>query len=223
MLPREAGVKRPRATDAERRAFVLEQTQLRSVPLVPELRIYRADGVSQVWFETARWLDDDDAAVPFWCVPWAGGQALARYVIDHPEVVRGKRVLDFACGGGLVAIAAARAGAMVRAVDIDPLARVTTELNRAANGVDFEVETTDVVGDALPEVDVLLAGDIWYEPAPSARFRRWFRTLGIPVLTADSGRPYAPRRVRELARYEVPTPFELEARSTRTARVLSFA
>ena len=102
------------------------------------------------------------------------------------------------------------------------LARVTTELNRAANGVDLEVHTADVVGDPLLDVDVVLAGDIWYEPAPSARFRRWFRKLGMPVLTADSGRPYAPRRVRELARYEVPTPFELEARTTRTARVLLF-
>lgn len=209
-------------TDEERRGFVLEHTQLRPVPLVPEIAIYRADAVSQVWFETARWLDDDDAAVPFWCVPWAGGQALARYVLDHPEVVRGKRVLDFACGCGLVAIAAARAGAQVRAVDIDPLAKVTTELNRAANGVELEIATTDLAGDPLREVDVVLAGDIWYEPAPSARFRRWFRRLSIPVLTADSGRPYAPRHVRELARYEVPTPFELEARTTRTARVLTF-
>ncbi len=223
MLPRQASVVRGRAaTDDDRRAFVLEQTRLLPVPLVPEIAMYRAEAVSQVWFETARWLDDDDAAVPFWCVPWAGGQALARYVLDHPDVVRGKRVLDFACGGGLVAIAAAQAGAEVRAVDIDPLARVTTELNRAANGVNLVAQTTDVVGDALPDVDVVLAGDVWYEPAPSARFRRWFRKLGIPVLTADSGRPYAPRRVRELARYEVPTPFELEARTTRTARVLTF-
>ena len=209
-------------TDDERRAFVLAHTRLRPVPLVPEVQIYRADAVSLVWFETARWLDDDDAAVPFWCVPWAGGQALARYILDHPEVVRGKRVLDFACGCGLVAIAAARAGAKVRAVDIDPVARVATELNRAENGVDVELVTTDLVGDPLLDVDVVLAGDVWYEPGPSARFRRWFRKLAIPVLTADSGRPYAPRRVRELARYEVPTPFELEARSTRTARVLTF-
>ena len=101
-------------TDDERRVFVLEHTRLLPVPLALEIHMYRADAVSQVWFETARWLDDDDAAVPFWSVPWAGGQALARYVLDHPEVVRGKRVLDFACGGGLVAIAAARAGAQSR-------------------------------------------------------------------------------------------------------------
>ncbi|MDB4945821.1 MAG: SAM-dependent methyltransferase [Labilithrix sp.] len=213
------------SVDDERRlAFVLEHTGLAAVPLVPELRVHRAEAVTPVWFEVARWLGDDDADVPFWCVPWAGGQALARYLLDHPDTVRGKRVLDFACGGGLVAMAAARAGAAsVRACDIDPFARVVTRLNARANGVDVEVTCEDVVGQRLEEIDLLLAGDVWYEPGPSARFRRWFRRLAarIPVLTADSGRPYAPRRARELARYEVPTPFELEARTTRTARVLA--
>lgn len=212
--------------DDDRRAFVLEHTRLEPVPLVPELRIRRAEAVTPVWFEVARWLDDDQADVPFWCVPWAGGQALARYVLDHPETVRGKRVLDFACGGGLVAIAAVKAGAQVRACDIDPVAPVATRLNAEANGLSadsIDVTTADLVGSSLTDVDVLLAGDVWYEPAPSARFRRWFRSLAprVVVITADSGRPYAPRRVRELARYEVPTPFELEARSVRTARVLT--
>ena len=195
------------------------------VPLVPELTLYRAEAVNQIWFETARFLENDDADVPFWCVPWAGGQALARYVLDRPELVRGKRVLDFACGGGLVAIAAARAGGVVHAVDIDPFARVMSELNREANDVTFEISIRDVVGERLDDIDLVLAGDIWYEPKPSARFRRWFRSLtakGIAVLTADSGRPYAPKLVTELARYEVPTPFELEARAYRTARVLAF-
>ncbi|HVJ93162.1 MAG TPA: methyltransferase, partial [Labilithrix sp.] len=92
---------------AERRAFVLEQTRLASVPLVPELRVFQARSVNAVWFETARWLDDDTIDVPFWCVPWAGGQALACWLLDHPDAVRGARVLDFACGGGVVGIAAA--------------------------------------------------------------------------------------------------------------------
>lgn len=182
--------------------------------------------MQRVWFETARRLGNDDADVPFWCVPWAGGQALARYVLDRPALVRGKRVLDFACGGGLVAIAAARAGGHVRAVDIDPLAKTMSALNRAANNVEFTIETANLVGDALAEIDIVLAGDVWYEPRPSAQFRRWFRRLvktrRLPVLTADSGRPYAPRNVVERARYEVPTPFELEARASRTARVLQF-
>ena len=213
--------------DDERLDFVREHTRLGDVPLVPELRVYRADAVTPVWFELARLLDDDDVDVPFWCVPWAGGQALARYVLDHPELVRGQRVLDFACGGGLVAMAATRAGARVDACDVDPFARVVTRLNAEANGFTADaisVRIEDLVGSELPEVDVVLAGDVWYEPGPSARFRRWFRTLArrIPVLTADSGRPYAPRRVDELARYDVPTPFELEARSARVARVLAF-
>ena len=211
-----------RLTDEERRAFVLEHTRLAPVPLVPELRVYRADAVTPVWFEVARLLDNDDSDVPFWCVPWAGGQALARYVLDHPELVRGRRVVDWACGGGLVALAAARAGAKVWACDIDPFARVAAELNAEANGVTLEIRIEDLVGRALPDVDVVLAGDVWYEPKPSARFRRWLRKLAADhtVLTADSGRPYAPRRALELARYEVPTPFELEARTVRTARVL---
>lgn len=210
-----------RRHDDERRAFVLEHTTRRPVPLVPAIETYRADDVSRVWFETARWLDDDDVGVPFWCVPWAGGQALARYVLDNPEIVRGKRVLDFACGCGIVGIAAARAGGIVRAVDIDPLARVATELNRGINGVDVEVLTSDLVGDPLPDIEVVLAGDIWYERGDSAKFRRWFRKLRATVITADAGRHHVPRNVRELACYEVPTPFELEARVTRTARVLA--
>jgi predicted nicotinamide N-methyase len=214
--------------DDQRLDFVREHTSLADVPLVPELRVYRAEAVTPLWFELARLLDDDDADVPFWCVPWAGGQALARYVLDHPEIVRGKRVLDFACGGGLVAMAATRAGARVHACDVDPFARVVTGLNAEANGIAssaIPVAIEDLVGSELPEVDVVLAGDVWYEPEPSARFRRWFRRLArrIPVLTADSGRPYAPRRVDERARYDVPTPFELEARSARVARVLAFS
>jgi predicted nicotinamide N-methyase len=208
----------------ERRSFILEHTRLTPVPLTPELRVYSARAVNRVWFETARWLDDDNADVPFWCVPWAGGQALARWLLDHPNAVRGARALDFACGGGVVAIAAARAGARVSAVDIDPLACAATELAAEANDVAVHVRTTDIVGDPLPDIDVVLAGDIWYERAPGARFRRWFERLalrGAMILTSDAGRGYAPRRARELARYEVPTPFDLEAAAARTTRVMA--
>ena len=206
---------------------MLEQTRLAPVPLVPELSVYTAAAVNPVWFETARWLGDDDANVPFWCVPWAGGQALARYLLDHPDMVRGANVLDFACGGGVVAIAAARARpspANVLAVDIDPLACVATQLAAEANGVVVDVKTSDIVGDRLPGIDIVLAGDVWYEPGPSARFRRWLERLahrGVTVLTSDAGRGYAPRRVRELATYDVPTPFDLEATAMRPTRVLA--
>lgn len=212
----------------KRRAFVLEHTRLAPVPFVPELRVYTAPAVNPVWFETARWLGDDNAPVPFWCVPWAGGQALARYLLDHPDTVREKRVLDFACGGGIVAVAAARAGAHVLAVDIDPLACVATELAANANEVTIATKTSDLVGDRLPDIDIVLAGDVWYEPAPAARFRRWFERLardGHVVITAEAGRGYGPGtrapRVRELARYDVPTPFDLESVSMRRARVIA--
>ena len=213
-----------RRTAEERRAFVLEQTLLMPVPLVPELSVYTAPAVNRVWFETARWLDDDNASVPFWCVPWAGGQALARYLLDHPDMVRGANVLDFACGGGVVAIAAARAGARVSAVDIDPLACVATKLAAEASGVVIDARASDVVDDPLPGVDIVLAGDVWYEPVPSARFRRWFERLtrrGLTVLTSDAGRGYAPRRVCELAKYDVPTPFDIESTGVRPTRVLA--
>jgi predicted nicotinamide N-methyase len=212
-------------SDDERAAFVREQTALANVPLVPEIRVFTASAVTPLWFETSRWLDDHDSDVPFWSVPWAGGQALARYVLDHPEYVQHARVLDFASGSGLVAIAAAKAGAgHVRAVDIDPLAAVAAKLNAEVNDVAIEIVVADLVGESLSDIDVVLAGDIWYEPAPSARFRKWLRSLAkkcISVLTADPGRMHVPRRVRELARYEVPTPFELESVTSRTTRVLA--
>ncbi len=206
---------------------MLEQTRLAPVPLVPELSVYTAPAVNPVWFETARWIGDDNVDIPFWCVPWAGGQALARYLLDHPDVVRGANVLDFACGGGVVAIAAARARpapASVLAVDIDPLACVATQLAAEANAVAIDVKKSDVVGERLSGIDVVLAGDVWYEPGPSARFRRWFERLvraGLTVLTSDAGRGHVPRGVRELARYDVPTPFDLEATAVRPTRVLA--
>jgi predicted nicotinamide N-methyase len=212
-------------TDEERRRFVLEQTRLTAVPLVPEIRLHTASEITPLWFATAEWLRDHEIDVPFWSVPWAGGQALARYVLDHPELVRGAKVVDFASGSGLVAIAAAVAGATVRAVDIDPFARAAAKLNAAANQVTIETITADLSGQGLPDVDVLLAGDVWYEREPSAIFRRWFRKLaaeGVKVVTADPGRLYVPRRVRELARYEVPTLLDIESVESRTTRVLAF-
>ncbi|HEX7664948.1 MAG TPA: 50S ribosomal protein L11 methyltransferase [Polyangiaceae bacterium] len=213
-------------TDAEREAFVREQTAPAPVPLVPEISIHTASAVTPLWFATARWLDDHQADVPFWSVPWAGGQGLARYVLDHPECVQDARVLDFGTGSGLVAIAAARAGAAsVTAVDVDALAGVAARVNAEANGAAIDVRIADLVGTSLAAFDVVLAGDIWYERAPSHRFARWLRRAvkkdGVRVLTADPGRLHVPRRVRELARYEVPVPFELESVEKRITRVLA--
>jgi predicted nicotinamide N-methyase len=206
----------------ERVAFVRSQTILAPAPLVPELVVLTATPVTPLWHATAAWLDDHDAALPFWSVPWAGGQALARWVLDHPESVRGLRVIDFACGGGIVAIAAAKAGAAsVRAIDIDPLAEIAATINAEANGVRFAITCEDVVGRDV-DADVLLCGDVWYEKEPAERFARWFAELRCRVITGDPARAYVPPG-RELARYDVPTPVELEGAPFRTTRVVELA
>jgi predicted nicotinamide N-methyase len=208
------------------RTFVLEHTGLAPVPMVPGVHLHTATELVPIWHATEAWLTERGVAIPFWCVPWPGGQALARFVLDHPEIVRGRSVLDFGTGSGLLAIVAAMAGATaVRAVDIDPLAAAAASLNAVANGVTVEVACEEVEGRAV-EADVVLAGDVWYERAPAERFVAWFEALaaaGTRVLTGDPGRAYAPRapcRVRELARYDVPTVVELESSATRLTRVL---
>lgn len=201
-------------------AFVREMTRLDAVPFVPEIRLYTATEIVPLWRATESWLSERGLAVPYWCVPWAGGQALARWVLDHPDAVAGRRVVDFGTGSGLVAIAAAKAGAReVRGVDIDPVALAAAALNAEANGVDVTLSGADVVGRAV-DADVLLAGDVWYEREPSTRFARWMAELDLRVLTGDPGRLYVPSRARELAAYDVPTTLDLESASCRRTRVL---
>ena len=205
----------------DRAAFVLAHTALEPVPFVREIRLYTATEVVPLWRATESWLAERGLAVPFWSVPWAGGQALARWVLDHPEHVAGKRVLDFGSGSGLVAIAAAKAGAReVHAVDVDPTAAAAALLNAAANDVILTSECRDRVGEPV-DADVLLAGDVWYERGPSALFAAWFRALvGTVVFTGDPGRHYVPEDATELARYDVPTTAELESATSRVTRVL---
>lgn len=203
-----------------RAAFVRAHTGLAVVPFVPEIRLFTATAVMPLWHATADILEAHDVAVPFWSVPWAGGQALARWVLDHPDRVAGKRIVDFGAGSGLVAIAARLAGAAhVQAIDIDPTAGAAIALNAEANGVELRIHVGDVVGQAL-DADVLLAGDVWYEAAPAARFETWFRALGAVVYTGDPGRHYVPADAEELARYDVPTTEELESAASRVTRVL---
>ncbi len=193
-------------------------TTPRPVPLVPEIRVQTANEITPVW--------RDVDAVPYWCVPWAGGQALARWVLDHPEAMRGKRVLDFGSGSGLVAIAAKLAGAAhVVAADVDPFAAIAADRNAALNGVSLEILTGDIVGLADVDADALFAGDVWYEREPAARFDAWLRTLGargVRVVTGDPGRSYVPCDLLELARYEVPTTLDLEGATSKTTRVLAY-
>jgi predicted nicotinamide N-methyase len=159
-------------------------------------------------------------------VPWAGGQGLARFLLDRPETVQGRRVLDFGTGSGLVAIAAAIAGAgSVRAVDVDPLAAAASALNAEANGVEgrIAIEITSENELDAGDAEIVLAGDVWYERAPAARFAAWLRELarrGVTVLTGDPGRAYVPAAVHELVRYQVPTTLELESAPARVTRVL---
>lgn len=216
----------PTSLLAERQAFVRSHTTLVEVPFVPEIKLFTATDVTPLWRATQAWLGQFGLDVPFWCVPWAGGQALARWVLDHPEAVRGLRVVDFGAGSGLVAIACARAGAAsVRAVDVDPLAEAACLLNAAANDVTIEVTCADVV-DSVVDADLLLAGDVWYERAASARFGAWLAGVarsGVRVVTGDPSRAYVPGGLVELARHDVPTCADLEATTVRTTRVLEMS
>lgn len=213
-------------TAQERTDFIRAHTVLADVPFVPEIRLYMATDVTPLWRATQAWLGTFGLEVPFWCVPWAGGQALARWVLDHPEAVRGLRVIDFGAGSGLVAIACALAGARsVRAIDVDPLAEAACRLNAEANGVELEATCADVVGTdaAMLDADVLFAGDVWYERASAARFGPWLATLaasGLRVITGNPCRMYVPPDLHELARHDVPTCADLESTTVRLTRVL---
>ena len=198
-------------------AFIRAQTALTAPPLVPEIRLHLAGAVTPLWRATEATLASTDVPPPYWAFAWPGGQALARYVLDHPEVVRGRRVLDFAAGSGLVAIAAARAqAAAVAAADIDAHAAAAIALNAAANEAAVDILTADPIG--LPSAwDVVLAGDVCYEQPMADRTLAWLRMLaaaGTDVLLGDPGRSYRPHDgLAELARYPVPTSLELETRT----------
>lgn len=211
---------------ALREAFVREHTALGSPQMVPEVTLHLASALTPLWTTTQDWLDARGVEPPYWAFAWAGGQALARFVLDTPEIVRGKRVVDFATGSGLVAIAAMKAGARAtRAIDTDALACAAVRVNAAANGVEIEAATADVVGELLADVDVLLAGDVFYEAAPSARFTAWFRAIaarGTVVYAGDPGRAYVPPDLEVVARYEVPTTLDLEGSLSRAAVIGRF-
>jgi predicted nicotinamide N-methyase len=194
--------------------FIRAHTRLVPPPHTPELVLHVATEATPLWLKTEEELGELGLPPPFWAFAWAGGQALARYVLDHPEAVAGRRVLDFASGSGLVAIAAALAGAArVEATDIDGFAVAAVGLNAAANGVTVEVANEDVVGQDRGW-DVVLAGDVCYERDMASAVTDWLGALarrGALVLVGDPGRSYLPReRLRELAVYQVPTTRELE-------------
>ncbi len=204
--------------------FIRERTAPAPVPYVPEIVAFQATELTPLWHATASELHAWDDS-PYWAFPWAGGQALARHVLDHPALVRGLPVLDFATGSGLVAIAAARAGAArVVAADVDPFCRAAVLLNAELNGVAVEFRGEDPRGAEPPGVAVVLAGDVFYERELAEGALAWFRALaarGVRVLAGDAHRVYAPRDgFAELAAHEVPTTLEIEDRPTRRARVI---
>jgi predicted nicotinamide N-methyase len=200
--------------------------------LVPEFGLHLATEVTPLWQATEDSLATIGLPPPYWAFAWVGGQAVARYILDHPEVVAGRGVLDFAAGCGLIALAAARAGAQaVTAVDIDPFAcaaiTLNAELNRPAlNGVPVTARAEDVVGRPLPGIGVVLAGDVCYERPMAGAVIPWLRGLaasGVTVIIGDPGRSYLPRTgLTALARHLVPTISDVEdtdAKATTVWRV----
>ena len=199
---------------ADAAAFIRAETRLLPVPHAPEIVLHLADEATELWLKTEEELGEIGLPPPFWAFAWAGGQGLARYVLDHPEIVAGKRVLDFASGSGLVAIAAAKAGARcVEACDIDRFARAAIALNAAANGVRVEILEGDLVGQDRGW-DAALAGDVSYERDMAQAVTDWLAALherGAGVLIGDPGRAYLDRaRLVEIAEYRVPVTRALE-------------
>jgi predicted nicotinamide N-methyase len=201
---------------ADRRQFILDKTRLQRPPHTPELTLYLADEITPIWKMTEEALAEIGLPPPFWAFAWAGGQALARYILDNPQVVAGKAVVDFASGSGIVAIAAAKAGAArVLAADIDPFCGAALSLNAEANGVACDDTDADLL-DAPPPAwaEVILAGDICYEKPLAERVMAWLaaaRAAGATVMIGDPGRSYFPREgLTKLAQYQVPTTRELE-------------
>ena len=211
---------------ADAAVFIAAHTRLLPVPHAPEIRLHLADEATALWQKTEEELGAIGLPPPFWAFAWAGGQALARYCLDNSTVVAGKRVLDFASGSGLVAVAAAKAGAAsVAARDIDAFAVAAVGLNAAANRVAVDARCADAI-DSDEGWDTVLAGDICYERDMAARAIAWLARLdarGATVLIGDPGRSYLPReRLEALATYEVPVTRTLEDADIKTTHVWRF-
>lgn len=202
-------------TIADPAAFILANTRLQAVPHTPEISLWLADEVTPIWRMTEEELGEIGLPPPFWAFAWSGGQGLARWLLDNPAEVRGKTVIDFATGSGLVGIAAMKAGAAsVLAADIDPFCEAAVRLNAEANSVALSFTDRDLLDAPPPLVDVICAGDVCYEKPMTERVLAWLaeaRTNGTRVLIGDPHRTYFPREGLEfLAEYQVQTTRELE-------------
>jgi predicted nicotinamide N-methyase len=204
--------------------FVCRNTAITAPPLVPEIRLHLAGEITPIWQATEETLSRPGLPPPFWAFAWAGGQALARFLLDHPGLVAGRGLLDFGAGSGLVAIAAAKAGAdPVLAAEIDPFATAAIAANAALNEAEVATTTRDLVGTGQTRWEIVTAGDVCYERAMADRVISWLRALagrGALVLLGDPGRAYLPAAgLRQRARYRVPTSRELEDRDFRDTGV----
>ena len=209
---------------ADPAAFIRANTRLQSVPHAPEISLWLADEITPIWRMTEEELGELGLPPPFWAFAWAGGQALSRYLLDHPQEVAGKRVLDFATGSGLVGVAAMRAGAACAlCADIDPFCEAAVAANAQANGVALDFVGHDLLNAPPPPVDVICAGDICYEKPMTEAVLAWLgqaRAAGTRVLIGDPGRTYFPRSGLDfLAEYRVPTPREREDQEIKRAAV----
>jgi predicted nicotinamide N-methyase len=218
---------RPLSADARRR-FILENTRLQRPPHTPEIQLHLADEITPIWRMTEEALGEMGVPPPFWAFAWAGGQALARYVLDHPGAVRGKRAIDFAAGSGLVGIAAMTAGAShVLCADIDDFCAAAIALNAEANGVALDFTSRNLLEAPAPHADVILAGDISYENPLAGRVRAWLaeaHARGATVLMGDPRRTYfATEGLTPLAEYQVQTTRELEDVAVKRTGVWTFA
>jgi predicted nicotinamide N-methyase len=203
-------------------AFIRKNTALESPVMVPEFKLWLATEYVPIWQATEAWLEEQNVDPPYWAFCWPGGQAVARYLLDNPERVRGKTVIDFAAGSGVSSMAAARAGAaQVTANDIDLLSLIAAKLNAEENGLAVVTSAEDWLAgaDAMPEADVVIAGDVCYEKEMSVRALAWLRghaNAGRLVLLGDPGRNYfSAQGLEELARYDIPTSLQLENRGMR--------
>ncbi len=199
----------------DHQAFILANTVKLACPLVPELTLHLAHEAVPIWHKTEEELGEIGLPPPFWAFAWAGGQALARYILDHPEFIQSRSGIDLASGSGLVALAAMKAGATsVLAADIDPFAASAISLNAGLNGVALEVTTENLLNAPPPKADFLLVGDLFYEKELAVRVLTWLeqgRAQGSRILVGDPGRSYFPKnRFEKRAEYLVPVTRELE-------------
>jgi predicted nicotinamide N-methyase len=212
---------------AARIAFIRTHTRLQTPPGVPEISLYLADEVTPIWEMTELELGQAGLDAPYWAFAWAGGQALARYLLDTPDVVAGARVLDLAAGSGLCGLAAMMAGAAsVTCADIDPFALAAASLNAAEAGVAIALTGSDWLqrpaAAVAQEIDVVLAGDVCYEHGMAAAMVGWLRAVsasGVRVLLGDPGRHYLPAGLQQLASYDMPTQPQVEEVDVRTSAV----